>query len=199
MMDFRDMEKKIRRCQIEYDQSVVAAEKERKIIDTVFKTKESLEEARQIVQSIAEDMQQRAHNRIARVVTRCLAAVFDDPYEFQIRFEQKRGKTEAVLGFTRDGERYTDPLNELGGGVLDVAALALRLSCVMVSRPPAERTFILDEPWANVRGEENKKRTRNMLNILAEEFKVQWIINTDVESYRLGRIIDLTEQRTSGG
>jgi hypothetical protein len=117
--------------------------------------------------------------------------VFDDPYEFNIRFEKKRGKTEAVLEFTRDGEVYSDPLNEVGGGVVDVATLALRLACVMVSRPAMRRTFVLDEPWSNVRGRDNRKRTRQVLSVLAEEFGVQWILNTDIPDYCLGKIVEM--------
>jgi hypothetical protein len=153
-----------------------------------------VEEAQRITQHIAGLLQQRAHERMSRVVSRCLEAVFEEPYEFFIRFERKRGKTEAVLEFTRDGEAYSDPLNEVGGGVLDVAALALRLSCVMVSKPPSRRTFILDEPWSNVRGASNRDRTSKLLKVLSEEFGVQWIINTDIPSYRAGTVVDMSDQ-----
>jgi len=153
----------------------------------------SVEEARAITQTIAEEMQRRAHDKIAKVVTRCLAAVFDDPYEFDIRFERKRNKTEAVLEFRRDGQVYDDPINEVGGGVLDVASLALRLACVMVSCPPTRRAFVLDEPWSSIRGGGNRSRTRKLLETLSEEFGVQWIINTDIPSYRMGKIIEMGE------
>lgn len=176
-----------------YNLTKTSEERDREAVAEAHKTVEAVEEARAILQTIAEELQRRAHNRIAMVVSRCLSAVFDDPYSFHIRFERKRGKTEAVLEFRRDGEVFTDPLNEVGGGVLDVAALALRLACVMVSKPPARKVFILDEPWSNVRGEGNRERTRKMLEVLADEFEVQWIINTDIPAYRLGKVIEMGE------
>jgi translation initiation factor RLI1 len=117
--------------------------------------------------------------------------VFEDPYEFKIEFEKKRGKTEAVLQFVRNGIVFDEPMSEVGGGVIDVASLALRLACVLIHRPAPRRVFILDEPWSYIRGQENKRRTRTLLKILADEFDVQWIINTDIDVYRMGSVIEM--------
>lgn len=152
---------------------------------------EATQEAQRIVQHIAQFLQQQAHDRIASVVTRCLNAVFDDPYEFRIRFDQKRGKTEARLTFLRNGMELDDPLNEVGGGVVDVASLALRLSCILLSRPPLRRLVVLDEPWKNIRGKANKARTRDMIVRLSKELGIQFIINTDILEYRLGTVVEV--------
>ena len=191
VIDLREASESVKRLVFERDNAVATEIRERAEAKRMEEEVADTEKARIISQSIAEELQRSAHDRIARVVTRCLAAVFDDPYEFRIRFERKRGKTEAVLEFQRDGETYSDPLNEVGGGVLDVAALALRLACMMVSKPPACRTFVLDEPWTHVRGEGNRARTRKLLETLAEEFDVQWILNTDVASYRMGKVMEI--------
>lgn len=153
----------------------------------------SVMEAQSIVQGIAQALQQRAHDRIARVVTQCLTAVFDDPYEFQIRFDCKRGKTEARLIFLRDGMVLEDPLNEIGGGVIDVAALALRLSCILLSKPRVRRLVVLDEPFSCIRGDENRARTRTMLQRLSEELGFQVILNTDIAAFQMGTVIELPQ------
>src|ERR1700748_1657063 len=59
--------------------------------------------AQEILQHLAQAVQQQAHQKIAEVVTSCFEAVFDDPYSFHIEFERKRGKTEARLKFKRGG------------------------------------------------------------------------------------------------
>ena len=41
-------------------------------------------EAQELAQHVAQVIQQKAHDQIARVVSRCLSAVFDEPYEFRI-------------------------------------------------------------------------------------------------------------------
>lgn len=190
-MDFVDVEQQVREIKARWEAAGRAAASEAEALEKVFADVDRLEEARTITQAIAEEIQRRAHERIARVVTRCLAAVFDDPYEFNIRFDKKRGRTEAVLEFSKEGKVFDDPLNEVGGGVLDVAGLALRLAVALVSRPPCRLTFVLDEPWSNVRGTENRRRTGRLLSVLAEEFGVQWIVNTDIADYRLGTVIEL--------
>lgn len=196
-MDFQLATRKVQELENKLKRANESVESERAEVEQAKQVLVHVEEAQRITQHIAGLLQQRAHERMSRVVSRCLEAVFEEPYEFLIRFERKRGKTEAVLEFTRDGESYTDPLNELGGGVLDVAALALRLSCVMVSKPPSRRTFILDEPWSNVRGTGNRDRTSKLLKVLSEEFGVQWIVNTDVPAYRAGTVIDMSDQEQS--
>ena len=150
--------------------------------------------AQRIVQGIAQTIQQRLHEQIAQVVTRCLVAVFEEPYEFRIIFERKRGKTEARLAFVRDGLVCDSPLDEVGGGVVDVAALALRLACILLSRPRRRRLIVLDEPLRNIRGKGNRQRVRRMLMKLAEELEIQFLINVDIDAYpefALGKIVEV--------
>ena len=148
-------------------------------------------ESREIVQGIAQGIQQQVHRRIAEIVTRCLNAVFDEPYEFLIRFDRKRGKTEARLVFVRDGVELDDPMNEVGGGVIDVASLGLRLACLVMTRPRLRRLLVLDEPWKNLRGVDYRRRVKTMLLRLAEELDVQFVINTDIPEFQLGYVVDL--------
>lgn len=155
----------------------------------------SFGEAQTIVQGIAQTLQQRAHEKVAGVVTQCLNAVFEDAYEFRIRFDRKRGKTEARLTFVRDGLVLDDPLNEVGGGVIDVAALALRLAYLLLSRPPRRKLVVLDEPFRNIRGCGNKRRIRRMLLELADRIGFQFVLNVDADAYpefRLGTVVELS-------
>lgn len=146
--------------------------------------------AQKIIQTVAQEVQQQVHNRIAGIVTRCIEAVFDDPYEFKILFEQKRGKTEARLVFVRDGEEYV-PNDSSGGGVIDVAAFALRLSCLVLTRPPLRRLLVLDEPFKNVNGAENQERVGKMVSMITDELNVQIIMVTDDDWLKIGKVIEV--------
>ena len=179
----------------EHRRAAAAVEEETEGRERLRLLRQTITEARTIVQSIAQTIQQRLHRQVARVTTRCLNAVFDAPYEFRIEFDRRRGKTEARLTFVRDGLRLDDPLNEVGGGVIDVAALALRLSAVLLSRPRRRRLLVLDEPLKNVRGVDNRERVRRMLLGLAEELGVQIFLNIDVDAYpefALGKVVEIT-------
>lgn len=148
------------------------------------------EEAQGIVQVVAETIQEEAHNRIAGVVSQCLATVFDEPYEFHIRFERARGRTEARLVFVRDGLEIV-PIDASGGGVVDVAAFALRLSCLMLARPANRRVVVLDEPFKFVSAD-RRPAVRAMLEGLATELGVQIIMVTHIEELRCGTILEIS-------
>lgn len=149
--------------------------------------------AQGVLQDVAELVQQSAHTRIASVVTRCIEAIFDEPYDFRIIFEQKRGKTEARLAFAQGEMVLDDPLAEIGGGTIDVASFALRLVCLILERPPQRRVLVLDEPFTKIRGAQNRQRMRELVQTLADEFDIQIIINIDTDSYpefMLGKVIE---------
>jgi DNA repair exonuclease SbcCD ATPase subunit len=146
-------------------------------------------EATRVAQEIAAGIQQQAHVAIARIVSRCLSTVFDEPYEFRIKFEQKRGKTEAELVFARDGHEV-DPLTASGGGVIDVAAFALRLASMLMSRPAVRRTMIMDEPYRFV-SKHYRGRIRGLLESLSAEMGVQFIIVTHFDDLRIGKVVEV--------
>ena len=148
-------------------------------------------ESQRILQELAQQVQQRVHRRIAGVVSRCLEAVFDRPYSFNLTFEQKRGKTEAVITFLRDGVEV-DPMTASGGGVVDVACFALRLACLMLRKPPLRRVLVLDEPFRFV-SRSLRPRVRELLETLAEEMEVQFVIVTHMEELRTGTVIEMEE------
>jgi DNA repair exonuclease SbcCD ATPase subunit len=149
----------------------------------------TMAKAQKVVQVVAASMQQHAHDRIASVVSRCLELVFDDPYEFRIRFEQKRGRTEAKLVFTRNGEDVS-PMAASGGGVVDVAAFALRLSALLLSKPAPRLFLALDEPFRFV-SQDHRERVSHMLTILSKELGVQFLIITHMQELQVGKVIKL--------
>lgn len=146
-------------------------------------------EAQRLVQSIAHTVQEEAHKRIDSVVTRCLESVFDDPYEFKIVMDKKRGKTEARLIFVKDG-REVDPTSAAGGGAVDVAAFALLVVCLTLSRPPLRRVLILDEPFRFV-SKNYMPRVKAMVERLSRELGVQFVIVTHSPLLEAGVVVEL--------
>lgn len=145
--------------------------------------------AQEVAQAIAAGIQQRVHERLAGIVTRCIQAVFDETHEFKILFEQKRGKTEARLEFYENGKpvRY----GSQSGGIIDTAAFALRLASLMLKHPASRPLLILDEPFRFLHGAVHRERMRNLLDLLAEEFEMQIILVTGVDELRTGKIVEL--------
>lgn len=152
------------------------------------------EQAFAIVQRVTQDIQEQVHERISSIVSRCLAGVFDDPYEFKIKFERKRGQTEAELQLVRGGLVLSDPSNSAGGGAVELAAFALRLACLVLECPVRRRLMVLDEPFTRVRGKQNKKRVRAMIEALTQDFGIQFVLCIDHEAYPeflLGHVVEV--------
>jgi DNA repair exonuclease SbcCD ATPase subunit len=151
----------------------------------------NIEQAQEIAQNIAQVIQQKVHRHISGVVGRCLEIVFgeDESYVFKILFERKRNRTEARLIFERN-RLEVDPLSASGGGVIDVAAFALRLSCLLLAKPELRRVVILDEPFKFV-SEEYRPKVREMLERLSKDFHIQFIMVTHIDELVTGKVFRL--------
>lgn len=162
-------------------------ENERKTALTT--TAKDLENARAFLQRAATHVQEQTHQQLASLVSRCLAAVFDNPYELRITFVQRRGKTEAELWFYRDG-MCVDPLESAGGGVIDVAAFALRIAALAMSRPSLRPVLIMDEPFRFV-SRDRRPRVRQLLESLSTELGIQFIIVTHHPELYCGNVLEV--------
>lgn len=147
-------------------------------------------EAQNVLQEIAKTVQQEAHKRIAAVVSKCLEIVFPESYEFQIQFEKRRGKTEARIQFLRDGEEF-EPMEETGGGVVDIAAFAARVACLVLHKPSLRRLLVMDEPFRFV-SPDYRERVQAMLEMLSDEMQIQFIMVTHASELRCGKVIELS-------
>jgi DNA repair exonuclease SbcCD ATPase subunit len=188
-MNLAELQKRTTRAEVSYRSAVQSyneAKAEKKEAD---RSVSDSQEAQGIIQAVAQQVQQAAHDRIASVVSRCLEAVFDEPYEFRIEFERKRGRTEARLEFVRNGTAM-DPMTASGGGVVDVAAFALRISSLMLARPPLRRLVVLDEPFKFV-SEEYRENVKELLEQLAEEMGIQFLMVTHIRELECGKVVRL--------
>lgn len=160
------------------------------LVDKMKIAAEATQEAHEIIQTVAVGVQLEAHQRISGVVSRCLATVFEEPYVFQLKWDRARGRTEVRMVFMRDGMEV-DPMDAAGGGVVDVAAFALRLACLMLHRPSVRRTVVLDEPFKFVSAD-RRGCVRRMLEDLSEELDVQFIMVTHIEELKCGQIVEVS-------
>lgn len=146
--------------------------------------------AQQILQVVSQTIQQKAHHRISKVVSSCLQAVFgEEAYEFKIQFDRKRGKTEAKLLFVRDGLEV-DPITSSGGGMIDVAAFALRVVCLVLHRPRLRPLIVADEPMKNV-SEDYQDAVRTMMEKLSQDMGIQIVMVTHNSNLATGKIIEI--------
>ncbi len=152
-------------------------EKEQEI-KTIKKRIRNISTAIPIVQTVAQQTQEELKYQISELVTLALQAVFEDPYEFNIDFVLKRNKTEAELSFMQKGEKI-DPMTGSGGGVLDIAGFALRITLWNLHRPKLDNMLILDEPFKHLKGIDDNIRAIQMVKELSDKLKLQIIMISD--------------------
>lgn len=129
-------------------------------------------QARALLQDVAKETQQYLEKHITKMVNSALQCVFDDPPEFFAKFVKRRNKTECDLLFVKDGEELPI-MKSYGGGVLDVASIALRISFWSIGG--TSPILILDEPGKFVSpGLQNK--VSKMFKLISKKLGVQFII-----------------------
>lgn len=144
----------------------------RKNLDSAEQAYRDALKAREVINIVAKETQQQLEMRITNIVTMALAAVFPDPYEFKLVFNERRNQTEADLLLVRDGEELS-PVEGAGGGVLDVVSFALRIAVLLMSNH--RRIIILDEPFRHLSADLQPKASE-MMKMLSDKLGIQFIM-----------------------
>jgi len=140
-----------------------------------------LEEAKIILQRVATETQKELEYKICSLASTALDAIFPDAYKLNVEFIIKRGKSECFLTFSRkDSDNQIDPMTESGGGAVDVAAFALRLTLWSIQEPKTRNTIVLDEPFRFLSTDLQPKASE-MLKTLSQKLNLQFIIITHEE------------------
>lgn len=134
------------------------------------------EQAIEIIKEVGLRTQQQLQYHIADITTLAMDAVFDDPFQLLVEFVQRRNKTECDLLFERDGVSI-DPLSASGGGVVDVAAFALRVASYTMQSPRNRNVIILDEPMRFL-SEDKQELASLMIKEISQKLNIQFIIIT---------------------
>lgn len=178
MVDITNVRKKLTQDQASRDHLQTQLTKQNKKLENFKLNGDYLLEVRALFQTAAQQTQQKLEYHISNLVTTALSTVFEDPYEFQVEFVQKRGKTEAELWFVREGQKI-NPIDASGGGAVDIASFALRVafwSLTKKTRP----LFILDEPFKHL-SNDLQSRASSMLKMLSEKLNIQILMISHIE------------------
>jgi hypothetical protein len=144
----------------------------------IYHTKqvEFANKAQLIIQYVAKQTQQELEFHISNLVSMALESIFPNPYEFKLEFVIRRNKTEADLWFVKNGERV-NPLMAAGGGVVDVAAFALRIALWSLGNPKSRNIIILDEPFRFLSNDLQPKASL-LLKELSDKLNLQILMIT---------------------
>lgn len=160
---------------------------EKQLLETMLKEKENklrylvreviyIEESQIIIQTVAQQTQEKLKIHIEDIVQLALDACFPSEYTFAVQFELKRGKTEARICFLKDGIEI-NPMDASGGGVVDLTAFALRIASWSLSS--TDNIIILDEPVQKI-SRDLIDKVAKIIKKLSEELNIQFLIVTHI-------------------
>jgi DNA repair exonuclease SbcCD ATPase subunit len=134
----------------------------------------NLERAQAFLQKIAQDTQNQLRFHIKDIVQLCLDTVWPGEVEFDIKFEIKNGRTGAELVFLVDGEEV-DPMEADGGGLVQVAAFALRIAVWTLGT--TRNSIVLDEPFVAL-SDNLQPLAAEVIKELSDKLGLQFIMVT---------------------
>ena len=152
-------------------------------------------EALPISIQVGQAYRELALKEVQSLVSQALTAVFERPYECKLTQVVKRGQTEVSITVI-DGDLEMDPVTSMGGGILDVISLALRVVVWTLMPNRTDGVIILDEPARLVNSETSVKNLGSLLNLLSESLSVQFIVVTNRPALSLGasRVFEVSKE-----
>jgi hypothetical protein len=136
----------------------------------------------EFIKIVSIQTQSQLEVHLSDMVSAGLNTVFDDPYGFAVKFEDRRSKIECDL-FFKKGKELVDPLRFSGLGATDVAALSLRCAAWSMDKQ-YRNVLLLDEPLKHLKGKEENKRAIKLMKVLSEKLNLQIICINDERASR---------------
>ena len=158
-------------------------EKKKELGNTLHSLKQqevNVRKARAILVEVGKSTQEHLSNKIEDVLTKALRTIFDRPFDFVVRFVEKRNKSECEL-LIREGDSEFIPKDDMGVGVIDVTGFLLRIVLWSMRKNKTRRLFIYDEPLKAIGHDELMYRTGELIKELAKKLGIQVIIVTHEE------------------
>ena len=144
-------------------------------------------EARDTITKVIELTQYKIKKSIEKIVTLAIRSVFYRPYTFHLTMKQIRNQIEYIPTVKEHGH-VRDPKADLGGGMMDVIAIAFRIVLWSIEVPRSRALLILDQPFPNCGS--LIVRAGAMAKELSQELKIQLLIITHEK--KLAQIADRT-------
>jgi len=151
-------------------------------------------EARDTIAKVIQLTQFKIKKSIEKIVTLAIRSVFYRPYTFHLTMKQIRNQIEYIPSVREKG-RIRDPKTEMGGGMMDVIAIAFRIVLWSIEVPRSRALIILDQPFPNCGS--LIVRTAAMAKELSQELKIQMLIITHEK--KLAQIADRTWEIMNDG
>jgi len=172
----------------EYEEVLVSTRSEIRHLQEKIDTKSAeVEELKQLVEDLLDAQevmnitgtvaQEEFEGYIEGMVTEALQMVFGPEYSFEIQTEIVRNQPETRFFVVEDGIRLPTKEDSVGGGMLDLVSMVLRVVVWSIHEHRTRPVMLLDEPGKNL--DRNKiDQFVEMIKKFHELLGIQFIIVT---------------------
>jgi len=132
------------------------------------------EKARIVITELSRVTQQENKEKIEKLVTLAIRSVFENrDYQFRIKFERKNNRVYATPVIVENNEEF-DPQEDMGGGLIDIVSIALKIILWHMEDPRKRNVLITDEPFRFTGA--LVKKAGHMLKFIADKLNLQIIM-----------------------
>ena len=177
-MEFLEIENKLNSIKIKKQTCEELLSQRRKRNDEIKQEVETILKSQSILQQVAKEVQSKLSLKIDSIVNLGLATCFADEYHFKLEYVIARGKTEVEFNLYDIDENPVDPMNQNGGGLIDILVFCLRVAVYSISH--TSNIMVFDEPFKYV-SKGLREKTAELLHTLSEKLNIQIIEVTHIE------------------
>ena len=151
---------------------------EKKILDLNI---DVLNETVAVLKKLSSNQRNAAKKRLEDLGTEALKYSMGNQYRMEIEIDDTRKRPQAYMYRIDESTGLkTDPLEENGGGVVDIINIALRIIVIQANTPNIDGPIILDEPFKMV-SKEYIPMLSDFLRKISNDFGRQIIMVTHNE------------------
>lgn len=174
MIDLQNTIQRATSAHNKYLAAIALQENMQATVDVAKADMEAAKKAREVITKVGKSIQTGVEDTFTSIVTMALRSVFGDVYTFRLRFVERRNQLEAEMVLVQ-GENECAVIDSVGGGVVDICSLALRIAALTIQQ--SAKVVVLDEPCRCLSTDLQNKASE-MIKTLSEQLGIQFIIVT---------------------
>lgn len=176
-MEFTEIENKLNTLKVKKQSNEELLKTRKQRLEEIKTETEEVLKSISVCQSVATEVQKQLSVKIDTIVNLALATCFGDEYTFKLNYVPARGKTEVEFLLLQNGKEI-DPMNQNGGGLIDILCFALRVAVFNISH--TDDVMVFDEPFRFV-SKGLREKVAEVVHTFSERLNIQIVEVTHVE------------------
>lgn len=176
-MEFIEIKEKLNTLKVKKQSNEELLKSRKQRLEEIKIETEEVLKSISVCQNVATEVQKQLSVKIDTIVNLALATCFGDEYTFKLNYVPARGKTEVEFTLLQNGKEI-DPMNQNGGGLIDILCFALRVAVFNISH--TDDVMVYDEPFRFV-SKGLREKVAEVVHTFSERLNIQIIEVTHVE------------------